>query len=214
MADGQAPMHRAVLPDGWKRAADDLAARDVLTGFYLAGGTGLALQLGHRRSVDLDFFSHEDFDPSALNARLAGVPSLKVRQVLRGTLHLEVHGILVSFLHYPYPLLFQRAPFDVFQVADARDIACMKLGAIAARGSRRDFVDLHVAAGVYGLPEILAWFETKYASTPYNRVHLFKAMTYFFDAERQPMPEMLVALDWDAVKQYLLAEVPRLSRLV
>ena len=99
-------------------------------------------------------------------------------------------------------------------VADPRDIACMKFDAIANRGSRRDFVDLYMAARTYGFREILEWFSTKYAATPYNRVHLFKSLTYFKDAEQEPMPDMLVTIDWTAVRYFFLAEVPRLPRLL
>lgn len=79
--------------------------------------------------------------------------------------------------------------------------------------ARRDFVDLYVAAHAYGLPEIFEWFTTKYASVPYNRTHLFKALTYFKDAEREPMPDMRIPLDWTAVTQFFLSQVPRLTRL-
>ena len=204
-------MHREVLPGGWEQAAGDLAARDAIQGFYLAGGTGLALQFGHRRSRDLDLFSHEEFHPVDLNTRLRGLPGLKVHQALRGTLHVELHGVLVSFLHYPYPLLFPLLQFERLPVADHRDIAGMKLNAIASRGSRRDFVDLYVAARQYGLRDILAWFETKHAASPYNRVHVLKALTFFADAEQQPMPDMLVSgIDWNTVKQFFLSQAPRL----
>ena len=212
MPEDQSVWHRNVLPDGWARAVNELAARSVLEEFYLAGGTGLALQFGHRRSVDLDLFREREFDPGELRARLAGLSGLRVRQILRGKLHLEYHNILVSFLQYPYPLLFPPRPFDALTVADLRDIACMKVEAIASRGSRRDFVDLYVAAHTYGLREILAWFDQKYAATPYNRVHLFKALTYFADAEQQPMPHLLVSLAWETITQFFLTEVPRLQR--
>lgn len=106
--------------------------------------------------MDLDLSSQTDIDPADLRARLGGISGLRVRQMMRGTLHLEIHGILVSFLHYPYPLLFPPGQFEVLTVANPRDIACMKLDAIAGRGSRRVFVDLYAAAQTYGLREILA----------------------------------------------------------
>lgn len=210
MPENHIQWHPEILPAGWQEAASDLAARGVLEGFYLAGGTGLALRLGHRRSVDLDLFSQSQFEPADLRVRLGEVSGLRVRQIMRGTLHLEFHRVLVSFLHYPYPLLFPPSQFEGLTVAEPRDIACMKLDAIASRGARRDFVDLYVAAQTYGLREILAWFDEKYAAAPVNRVHLFKALTYFDDAERQPMPDVLAPLAWDAVKRFFLAEVPRL----
>ena len=202
--------HREVLPQGWERAVADLVARGVFPRFYLAGGTGLALQLGHRRSVDLDLFTQDEFSGAQLRGQLANLAGLKIRQVVRGTVHLEIHEILVSFLHYPYPLLFPLLAFDTLAVADPRDIACMKLDVIASRGSRRDFVDLYVAAKQYGLQQILTWFDQKYAGAPYNRVHLLKALTYFMDAEGEPMPDVPAVIDWHAVKSFFLTEVPRL----
>ena len=103
--------------------------------------------------------------------------------------------------------------FDGLAVADPRDIACMKLDALANRGTRRDFVDLYLLAETYGLPLIFEWFATKYASVSFNRTHLFKALTYFTDAEQDPMPDMLVPLGWATVRQYFLTQAPLLPRL-
>lgn len=213
MPDDEPVWHREVLPEGWTRAAEDLTARSALESFYLSGGTGLALHLGHRRSTDLDLFRETEFDPADLQSRLRGLPDLRIRQVARGTLHLTLGAISVSFLHFPYPLLFPLGRVDVLAVADPRDIACTKVNAIATRGSRRDFVDLYVCARQYGLGQILAWFEQKFRSTPYNRLHLYKALTYFRDAEAEPMPHMLVPLEWREVAAFFASEVPRLSRL-
>lgn len=213
MPEHQSEWHLEVLPADWTRAADDLASRSALDDFYLAGGTGLALQLGHRRSIDLDLFRETEFGSSELRDRLRGLAGLRKLETALGTVHLQLHGVKVSFLHYPYPLLFPLRQFERIAVADPRDIACMKLDAIANRGSRRDFVDLHLAAQTYGLSGIFGWFAQRYASVSYSRTHLFKALTYFEDAEREPMPDMLVPLDWAAVKQYFLSQVPRLPRL-
>ena len=130
-----------------------------------------------------------------------------------GKVHLQLHGVKVSFFHYPYPPLFPLHTFGHLSVADARDIACMKLEAIANRGSRRDFVDMYLAATAYGLGQIVDWFGRKYASVSYSRTHLFKALTYFVDAEQEPMPDMLIPLDWTVVREYFLVHVPRLPRL-
>ena len=156
--------HPEVLPANWARAADDLAARGVTTVSYLAGGTALALQLGHRRSVDLDLFREDDFATDAVRDQLAGLAGLRNVELAPGTVYFELHGVKVSLLRYPYPLLFPVTAFGGFAVADARDIASMKIDTIASRGARRDFVDLYIAAQHYGLPAIVEWFETKYAA--------------------------------------------------
>lgn len=210
MPETPSQWHAEVLPDGWARAMADLAARSALSGFYLAGGTGLALSLGHRRSVDLDVFGESEFESTGLRDRLRNLEGLRKLETAPGTVHLELHDVKVSFLHYPYPLLFPTRTFDVLDVADPRDIACMKLDVVANRGSRRDFVDLYEVARIYGLREILEWFARKYQAVSYNRTHLFKALTYFRDAEQQPMPDMLVPLTWDEVRTFFLEETPRL----
>jgi len=189
-----------------------LALRDanLLAGFYLAGGTGLALQFGHRLSRDLDFFSQELFGEEALLQRLTALGDLSVSSKDRATLHATVLGTKTSFIEYTYPLLYPTKNYLEVAVADARDIACMKLSAIAGRGAKRDFVDLYFCARNYGLKEMLALFERKFAQTHFSRIHLLKSLTYFADAEKDPMPHMLEALDWNTVKQFFMLEVPRL----
>lgn len=86
----------------------------------------------------------------------------------------------------------------------------MKVSAIASRGTKRDFVDLYLCAQQYGLGEILRMFDKKYAESQVTRIHILKSLTYFADAEKDPLPHMLVALDWDAVKRFFLRETPRL----
>lgn len=191
----------------------DLATRGALDACYLAGGTGLALHLGHRRSVDLDLFRDTAFHSAQLRDRLVGLEGLRNIELASGTVYFDLHSVKVSVLHYPYPLIFPTATFEGLSVADPRDIACMKLDTIGSRGARRDFVDLYFAARVHGLPLIFEWFAAKYAKAPYNRAHLLKALTYFVDAELEPWPDMLTPLDWAAVTRYFTREVPRLARL-
>jgi hypothetical protein len=121
--------------------------------------------------------------------------------------------VKVSLLHYPYPLLFPLRAYGDLQVADPRDIACMKVQAIGDRGTRRDFVDLYVVAREYGLGQVLEWFVRKYASVAYSRTHYLKALTYFRDAEQDADPDLLAAITWATVTQFFLTEAPPLVRL-
>jgi hypothetical protein len=205
--------HPEVLPEAWPRVADDLARRGTLAGFYLAGGTGLALQYGHRRSADLDLFRETEFDSLELSARLQGQAGLERVALERGTAHLVLHGVKVSFLHYPYPPLFPLRAYGNLQVADPRDIACMKVQAIGDRGTRRDFVDLYVVAREYGLGQVLEWFVRKYAAVAYSRTQYLKALTYFRDAEQDADPDLRAQITWAAVTEFFRSEAPRLARL-
>jgi len=109
---------------------------------------------------------------------------------------LIVQEVKVSVLNYMYPLLFAPAEFLGVSVADPRDIACMKITAIASRGSKRDFVNLNAASERFSLSELIKVFSRKHARVGYSRLHVLKSLTYFVDAEKDPMLHMLVQLEW------------------
>lgn len=210
--------HSEVVPEqSWKTLGDFWEA-PFPNHLYLAGGTGLALTLGHRRSNDFDFFSKELFDENILIQELRGhLKNFTVKSKAVHTLHIEVDRVKVTFLGYNYPLLFPTLDYvgqkrTLFEVADLRDIACMKIDAIASRGSRRDFVDLYAVTRKYPMPDLIRLFDKKYSGVSFNRVHVLKSLTYFSDAESEPMPEMLINLSWEEVKDFFLGEVRKLLK--
>jgi hypothetical protein len=170
----------------------------------------LALHLGHRRSVDLDFFLDDNLDEDALLQKLQHLEAFALTAQGPGTIHAQIGSTKVSFIAYEYPLLFPLQAFLGVNVADPREIACMKISAIASRGTKRDFVDLYAVSQRFGLEKILGWFIKKFARTNYSWVHVLKSMTYFEEAERDPMPDMLTALSWEEVKLFFAREAPRL----
>lgn len=202
--------HERAITKAVASTLENLQRLSVLKGFYLAGGTGLALQLGHPRSIDLDFLSDEAFDPDAIIRHVEDLGQIQVISKGLETLHLTIAETKVSFLGHHYPLLFPcETLFDV-KIADPRDIACMKISAIAGRGSKRDFIDLYVIGQLHPFAHLLAWFNEKYARAHYSSVHILKSLTYFEDAEKEPMPDMLASLTWETVKRYFVAAIPRL----
>ena len=200
--------HVELVPPNALDVLDRLTAASVLDEFYLAGGRGLALTLGHRRSRDFDFFSRNLFDENLLLQKIKS--PLSVTSKASRTLHLNIDGMKVTFLGYSYPLLFPVNEFNRVKVADVRDIACMKIDAISSRGAKRDFIDLYTVARKFGLADLLRLFDQKYADTHYNRVHILKSLTYFDDAESDPMPDMANQVTWEMVKEFFLNEVPKL----
>lgn len=203
--------HSEVISPAVANMARDLANLPALSHFYLAGGTALALHLGHRRSIDLDFFSAQAFDEDALIATMQSLPLLSVLSKSPQTVYLHLSGTKLSFIGYNYPVLYPLEQFQGLAVAEVRDIACMKLSALASRGSRRDFVDLYVVARQYGLPYLLGLFQRKFAQANYNLLHVRKSLAYFVDAEKEPMPDMLVPLSWKEVKEFFLGAVRSLE---
>lgn len=191
-----------VMPPTQQSVLRQLAPIAAERGFFLAGGTGLAIQMGHRRSVDLDWFSAEAIDPMALatDLRQAGVP-LEVIDVREGTLHGTARGVALSFLEYRYRSLVQPVEWPEYEVrlAGLEDLACMKLSAIGGRGSKKDFIDLFaLGREKFSLGQMLEFYERKFGISDLG--HAVYALTYFDDAGEEETPEMLWQVDWDEVK--------------
>lgn len=185
---------------------------ELTDGWVLAGGTGLALQFGHRLSRDLDFFGNRDFDGVRLADSLARVAAVTVLGRSAGTLHVTLAGSRLSFLKLQRPLLFPGTPYRGIVVADPRDIAVMKVLAIAGRGSRKDFVDLHFFIRSGGsLEAVFRWIHRRFKGIDFNEYHLLRSLVFFEDAESEPMPRMLRRASWADIKRTMVAEVLRLS---
>jgi len=205
-------MHQQLLTDPQRSALAVLGNQPALRSFYLAGGTGLALHLGHRESVDFDFFRLESFDPQWLLAELPTPPPVKILQEAANTLTVEFRRVKVSWFGYPQPLLQPLAHDDLpFGVASVADIAAMKLAAIAGRGSRKDFVDLYVICrNCFPLREAFHYLQAKFTQQEYDLYHILRSLTYFADAEAEPMPRLRQAIDWNTLCGFFRTEAARL----
>jgi len=210
MREDQFVWHREIIDESVELTLRELHKVPLVSPFYLAGGTGLALYLGHRRSFDLDFFLGQDFKEDSVIQKLQNLEAFSLVAKEPATIYATIHHVKISFIAYVYPLLFPLQSFLSTNVADARDIGCMKISAIASRGTKRDFIDLYAASQQFGLKQFLVWFEKKFSQTRYNRVHVLKSLTFFDDAEKDPMPDMLTAVSWEEVKQFFKKEAPRL----
>jgi len=202
-------MHEKVLPRGSRDLLAKLEQlnRPELDGWTLAGGTGLTLQLGHRVSEDFDFFRTDVFSPQGLYQILCGVGQTEMLQEDDRTLTVIASGTKVSFFSVPDPFLFAGRSYSFFHLADARDIALMKLAAISGRGSRKDFIDLYtILRGGSSLREFFELMLQKYGEGRVNSYHVLKSLTYFEDAEREPMPRMLEPFDWKECKAFFVRE--------
>ncbi len=192
------------------RAVGPLARR---AGFYLAGGTAVALRFGHRRSEDFDWFAPALPRPDALLSTLQaqGLP-LQDTQIEAGTIIGRIEGVKISFFEFRYPLLspLESWPDYDTDIASPRDLGAMKLLAIAQRGSRRDFVDVYqlLQTGAV-LREMLEDFREKFKADP---VSALRGLTYFDDAETEPMPEMLTTIEWRTMKRTIESSVREVMR--
>ncbi len=195
-------MHEEVINKRIKRVLATLVRSNLIKDFYLAGGTALALQYGHRKSIDLDWFKQQSFNTVKLKRDLATLGKIVVDSEEKDTFNLNLAGVKLSFLGYPYKLLFPLLNWQGIKIADHRDIACMKLDAVSSRGSKKDFIDLHFFLQDYSLADLLKLFAKKYKGIEYNKLHILRSLVYFIDADKEPMPLMLRKVDWQEVKKY------------
>lgn len=183
--------------------------------FYLAGGTAAAIQVGHRRSVDLDWFTAGRIpDPLRLARQLKdrGMP-LVVEAVDEGTLHAEAGGIRVSFFEYRYRAMRAPVTWDTCacRLAAPEDLACMKLSAITGRGVKKDFVDIYALcrAGL-SIAHMLELYQQKFEIRDIG--HVVYSLSYFDEAETTAMPEMIWNVTWEEIKATIERWVADYSR--
>ena len=179
-----------------------LMLRPELQDFALAGGTGLALQTGHRLSVALDLFSARDFEPEVLLDRLRDEFRTELHNISKNTLNLHINGTKVDLLTYKYPMLNSLIQEGNIRIYSMEDIAAMKLSAVSSRGSKRDFYDLYFLIKKYSLSELLDFYKRKFETEQYY--HVIKSLIFFDDAEGEPDPRLINSnLTWKMIKSEL-----------
>ena len=205
--------HEQVLDSSGHNAAKRLILA-VGGDFYLAGGTGLALRLGHRISLDLDLFSKDRLldhsDTTALIKTLKASGKVEIMEEKAGTCHMRVENTAVSLFHYPYKLLKPPLKWAGLKIASVEDISAMKLSAVISRGSKKDFIDLFFICRSHKAADLFKWAERKFPGHPNFTVQAAKALLYFKDAEKEPMPRMLKPAAWTEIKAFFEKEIPKL----
>lgn len=176
----------------------------------LVGGTALALQYGHRKSVDLDFFGTFKGDILEFREMIDSFGSVtRIKETERIRIY-QIDGVKVDFVDYSrYGWINPSLEEDGLRLATPVDIAAMKINAIEGRGSRKDFVDVYQLLNHYSLSEILDFYRQKYPE--YNLFRALMSLTYFDDAEQQPMPVMLDKVSWNEIKRRIRDEVKKMT---
>ena len=179
---------------------------DFIHDFYLAGGTALALQIGHRISTDLDWFSATNILQSPQREYIQR--ELKISEEFEtisegdGLLFTRLFDTDTSFIYQHHPLLAPGVEYERVKLATPHDIGLMKLAAIASRGTRRDFVDIYSLRDIVSIEDLFVLAPEKYTDRPQFLSVVLRALAYFEDAEQQPMPKMLVPVRWKDVRAY------------
>jgi len=183
-------------------------------GWYLAGGTALALQVGHRESEDLDFFTpRKNFYEPQFEKKLMLAGKWRTDFLAEGALYGRYRDAKMSFIAYPFfnPSSFLQC--GSVRMVMPRDIAAMKIDAVSSRGSRKDFVDIYFLLQKYTLSELMGFFERKYKNIQFNKLHILKSLVFFEDAEFEPMPMMIQTVGWEDVKRKIREETTAMLKL-
>lgn len=196
-----------------QRALAILGKSGFLKDAYLAGGSALALHLGHRYSLDFDFFSTMLLDSKNIVLELNKIGHFEKEQVSKDTILGKFNTIKFSLFFYNYPLIAKWRQLFGIKIADPKDIAAMKAVAIMDRGTKRDFVDLYflVKAG-FTIEQIFKIYDKKYKKLANNIFSLIKSLQYFVDAEKTEMPRMIKKVSWEEIKHFFEKEAVRLGK--
>lgn len=200
--------HNQILHENQKRILPRLSFLKK-DNFYLAGGTALALHLGHRTSLDLDFYTRSHFDAVSLYQRTERVFGEDAVLTLKeeDTLFCKVFGVDVSFFRYKYPLVKKTVEYDGVTIASKEDIAAMKLIAVFQRPAKRDYVDVFYLLKIFTLGEMFSFVKKKYPN--FNSYHALRALTYFEDLEEEERKVEILdkSFSWEKAKKVIFEEV-------
>jgi predicted nucleotidyltransferase component of viral defense system len=170
-----------------------------LQNFVLVGGTALALQIGHRISIDLDLFTAQDYDDYSVQSAVQKLGKMEIIVNKPPFLQLNLDDVKIDFLKYPYPFIEDYKTVEGVRMADIETIAVMKLLAASRRGVKKDFYDLYFILEQYSIAHLVALFEQKLPDI--DMFHILKSLTYFGDADPEPDPKMLLKVSWATVKK-------------
>ena len=181
----------------------------LLQNFYLAGGTGLALRLGHRISVDLDFFTPMEFDTNELGSQIPPEKNFTILANSRNSITFDINGVKTEFIRLDYPLLKPVTEIEGVKIASLEDIAAMKINSVINRGSKKDFFDIAELLHSFSMKEIISFHTEKYQH--FTMLIVLKSLIYFEDAEIEPDPISVNNTTWEHVKSSLQKEINQIQ---
>lgn len=183
----------------------EIQSAETLRDVPLAGGTALALQIGHRISIYLDFFSTSKLNFLDVIEEMKTIGKVEIANQSKAILGLFINEIKVDIVSYNYQFLEPFLIIDSLKLASIKDIAAMKLAAICGRGSKKDFFDLFYLFKFFTLSEMMDFYIKKFPDgSPFL---VYRSLTYFVDADLEPNPNLLKGLDWEDVKNKIISEV-------
>jgi hypothetical protein len=191
-------LHYETVDEGTLGLLKQLQSLDILSEMRLVGGTSLALQIGHRKSIDIDLFGILNVEFDILIDELKTLGEVVLLKNSKNIHSLLINDIKVDIVNYNYKWLTNKMTIDNIYFATIEDIAAMKLNAILGRGSKKDFIDLYFILKNYTLTTLMDFYIKKYHDGSIFLV--LKSLAYFDDADEQEMPFMFHNTSWQTMK--------------
>jgi hypothetical protein len=184
-----------------------LQNKEYLNGFFLVGGTALALLYGHRKSNDIGLFSDFSFDVGYLLEKLSADFQFRLFFSAENTIKGSINGIQIDIIAHRYPLIGSPVVVKGISILAVEDIVAMKLNAIVVSGQRvKDFIDIYYLLEEFSLADLISFYKQKY--TQYNEVNVLKSITWFNDVVMEDWPVILKDrnLKWEKIKKRIIRE--------
>lgn len=198
------------VPTGTMDILEFVANQPCLKDFYLVGGTSLALQIGHRLSVDLDFFTSQRKDINEIENELLFLEDFKLNAKNNYSIFGEYKGVKIDILNYPYKFISEPIMYKGITLCNKEDICAMKLKTSMNRGAKKDFYDIYFLLKEYSLTTMFEFFVKKYHNIEPNAI--IKSLTYFEEAHNQENPVLLKEKDltWEKVQETIITETRKI----
>ena len=191
-------LHYKTVDDFTLELLKKLQSLRIFSQMRLVGGTSLALQIGHRKSIDIDLFGLLNVDFDALTDELKTIGDVIVLGNSKNIHTYLIDEIKVDIVHYEYPWLKDKIVSGEIHLAAIEDIAAMKLSAIIGRGSKKDFIDLYYILQQFDVAQLMSFYGQKFRDG--SSFLVLKSLVYFEDADNEAMPLMFEDLSWEEVK--------------
>jgi predicted nucleotidyltransferase component of viral defense system len=198
-------LHLNTIDEGMHQLLLRFSSLKYLENFALAGGTSLSLQLGHRKSIDIDLFAFGEISMQEIGLLLNNeFEDINIRSVSKAFIFCNINSVKCDFVNHSKEKLLNPCKLvEGIRLFSTEDVAAMKMNALCGRGSKKDFYDIYILLQHYSLSQLLEFYDTK---TGYDNSWMaLKSLQYFEDADPQEQPELIASFpEWDEIKNFII----------
>ncbi|HCX99933.1 MAG TPA: hypothetical protein DG754_07325 [Bacteroidales bacterium] len=206
-------LHTQTVDDSTLELLRSLQQKEYLNGFFLVGGTALALYYGHRKSIDIDLSTNKAFDALWLLEQLQQDFTIQLHFTSTNTIKGSINNVKIDLIAHRYQYLEEPLLYGDYRILSEKDIIAMKLNAISVSGQRsKDFINLFFALERHSIAEMISFYQEKYGQQ--GDMHVLKSLVFFDDVDLSDWPMLIKSpnLKWDEVKAKIEEKVLEYSK--